>query len=598
MSTDGMKESNQEVIELKDESISLNALKIVMDFICTGDLHVNEENVFEVLATADHLQVTRVVQQCCDFLKREFIQKRLDLQNYCLLCTVTDRHGLKDLQEAVEHKMASEYKDICESEEFLTHIGADQLFSLLSRDVLSAPSERFVLKSVMQWIKHKKEERMAVAAKVLGAVRLGLVNIRVVIKELDKEEMQRVPEIHMLVYEALMYNFRPFHTSKFAVEKTKPRSISPVLVAIHPTASLKPSTDSEDRSQEGDPCPPKTMARHYFDAETKIWKPMPSVRLGEEIQSCFSAIVVGNHMYLAAQIKQSGRYVYSCSVIYRYHIVNNSWEILGYRDCACEFDSNFINHHCLLRSRIRWGRPPTFPGVQLCSVDHYIYAISESDPPHAQRYNSLANNDWESSGENLSFFNTSSNIKILTVAAVVLKSKIYVIQGCKRPMVVKQIYGIFRKRNYFPFHHRVHRWVDQPALVHCFDPEKNKWKQKASTCHPHFGSCLFVVNDRLCVAGGKISCHISRNRYNMPAPVEVYNEENNTWSVVRQKHIPPNNLGAVEIEGRVYFIINKFPIDSGIRIPPGEVLNHVSLKEWEKLAEVSSEAVLCYLPVL
>ena len=197
MFTAGMKESNQEVIELKDESISPHAFKIVMDSIYTGDLRVNKENVFEVLAAADHLQVTTVVEQCCDFLKREFIQLRLDLQNYCLLSTVADRHGLRDLQEAAEHKMASMFKDVCESEEFLTHIGADHLFSLLCRDDLAAPSETFIFKSVMQWIKHKKEERMAVAAKVIGAVCLGLVDIMVVIDELDTDEMQRVPQIHM-----------------------------------------------------------------------------------------------------------------------------------------------------------------------------------------------------------------------------------------------------------------------------------------------------------------------------------------------------------------------------------------------------------------
>jgi len=229
MFTHGMKESNQEVIELKDESISPDALKIVMDSIYTGDLRVNEENVFEVLAAADHLQVTSVVQQCCDFLKREFIQLRLDLHNYCLLSTVADRHGLRDLQEAAEKKMASMFKDICESEEFLSNVGADQLFNLLSRDDLSAPSETFVFKSVMQWIKHKKEERMAVAAKVIGAVRLGLVDIRVVIEELNTEEMQRDPEIHMLVYETSIYNNMPSHNSKFAEEKSKPRSTSSVI---------------------------------------------------------------------------------------------------------------------------------------------------------------------------------------------------------------------------------------------------------------------------------------------------------------------------------------------------------------------------------
>ena len=143
--TDGMKKSNQEVIELKDESTSPDALN-VMDSIYIGDLCVNEENVFEVLAAADHLQVTTVVQQCCDFLKKEFIQLRVDLHNYCLLSTVAHRHGLRDLQEAAEKKMASMYVDVCESEEFLSQVSADQLSSLLSRDDLNASSETFVFK--------------------------------------------------------------------------------------------------------------------------------------------------------------------------------------------------------------------------------------------------------------------------------------------------------------------------------------------------------------------------------------------------------------------------------------------------------------------
>ena len=142
---------------------------------------------------------------------------------------MANRHGLRDLQEAAEEKMASMFKDICESKEFLTHIDADQLLSLLSRDDLSAPSETFVFNSVMQWIKHKKEERMAVAAKVIGAVRLGLVDIRVVIEELNTEEMKRVPEIFMHLHEASLYNNMPSHNSKFALEKSKPRATSPVI---------------------------------------------------------------------------------------------------------------------------------------------------------------------------------------------------------------------------------------------------------------------------------------------------------------------------------------------------------------------------------
>ena len=142
-------------------------------------------------------------------------------------------------------------------------------------------------------------------------------------------------------------------------------------------------------------------------------------------------------------------------------------------------------------------------------------------------------------------------------------------------------------------------WYFQNADLHCFDPVKNEWEVKAKTCRRHYGSSLFVVNNTFYVAGGYDSTDTKRTYScpcGWPAHVEAYNEENNTWSVVEQKHIPPNNRIVVEIEGKVYFIINKFPVDSGIRIPPGE-LYPVHLVEWENLAKIASAAVLCYLPV-
>ena len=48
--------------------------------------------------------------------------------------------------------------------------------------------------------------------------------------------------------------------------------------------------------------------------------------------------------------------------------------------------------------------------------------------------------------------------------------------------------------------------------------------------------------------------------------------------------------------GGVYFIINKFPIDSGIRIPPREVYP-VYLGDWKNLANVDNNAALCYAPL-
>ncbi|KAJ7384516.1 hypothetical protein OS493_021145 [Desmophyllum pertusum] len=264
------------------------------------------------------------------------------------------------------------------------------------------------------------------------------------------------------------------------------------------------------------PLSPSQLDMKYFEVETKAWKPLPYMaQVIEGTKSCFSAEYVGYEV----------NYQINC----------------------------------------------------LCSVNDYVYAISESNLP-LQRY-SVANNNWQG-GANLSFFNTSDDKdKLTSVAAVVLKSKIYVIHGRKRNEVVQQ-----RRSN----------WVDKAAVVHCFDPAKNEWEQKASTCHPHFGSSIFVVNDRLCVADGNISYDYD---YGDPtgncAPVEVYDEENNTCSTAAQA---TNNYGSVEIEGRIYFILGSFAYDSGIRIGDDEVY-HVDIEDWEPICHHDTDAVFVYMPV-
>ena len=304
------------------------------------------------------------------------------------------------------------------------------------------------------------------------------------------------------------------------------------------------SVPEDDDDAEGieygayDPYSPQCLA-YYFDVEAKLWKPLPSVARLEVSYFCFCTERIGNYLFVAAHSRLN------INLIHRYDVVNNSWVELP----------KYGNNH-----RVEC----------LCSVGDYLYAISESNPP--QRY-SLTNNSWQG-GERLKVDEDKESL--ITVSATVMNSKMYVIYGYKK----RESDGIFSSS------------VIKPAVVYCFDPRYNVWTKLASTCHPHFESSLFVVNNRLCVAGGSIDDCPEHQ-----APVEVYDEGTNTWSVVPQKHIPPNNLGAVEIEGRVYFIINKFPVDSGIRIPPEEMYQ-VDLSDWENLAKVlDSGAVLCYLPV-
>ena len=340
-------------------------------------------------------------------------------------------------------------------------------------------------------------------------------------------------------------------------------------MAIHPTRDSRRETFVKERKTRGKieekavstkcstfPCHQSEDAlAQYFDVDTKLWKPLASVaQLGEITDVCYSAELIGNYQYIVTGVQQAKTmHEY---VVYRYHILNNTWEKLSKLE--------------IREIKVKSHSPPK---ICVCSVSEYLYVITQSNPP--QRYD-LSNNVWQA-GKELNC--PQDNGIFSSVAATVMNCKIYVING-----------------------YIEHGNVDKPAVVHCFDPEKNEWERKASTCHPHFGSSIFVVNNRLCVAGGSNSSmgfpfmsYLAVELGGHPS-VELYDKREDTWSVVEQKRIPHNNLGAFEIERRVYFLINNFPIDSGIRIPLEE--NYpVYLGEWENLAKVSENAVLCYLPV-
>ena len=278
----------------------------------------------------------------------------------------------------------------------------------------------------------------------------------------------------------------------------------------------------------------------YFDVETKVWTSLSPVTPHNNVTCCCYAESVGI-LFVGGKDSEG-------DCIYCYDIEMNSWE----------------------RQPHNLG---TVKGI--CTLDDFMYAIMHCNQL-PQRY-SFSKRQWQTFAKVGLISDNYYNI-FYNAGVAVLGEKVYVLYG---------------KRVRSNPHES---WNVQSAGLSCFDPLKNEWEVKATTGHPHFGSCLLVVNSKLYVAGGNVNINDYGNLGGNPALVEVFDEEKNTWSVVVQKHIPPNNLGAVEIEGRVYFIINKFPVDSGIRIPPGE-LYCVHLGGWENLAKIAPSAVLSYLPI-
>ena len=113
---------------------------------------------------------------------------------------------------------------------------------------------------------------------------------------------------------------------------------------------------------------------------------------------CICAKVVGNYLY--AVVTEKGSYSH---IMYRYHTVRNVWERLPH------FQNNYSRVDCMN------------------SVNENIFVFS--DYGLLQRY-SLAQNDWQY-GSKLPFLNKTDNDqgKLVTVTAVSMRSKIYVLHG-------------------------------------------------------------------------------------------------------------------------------------------------------------------------
>ena len=208
----------------------------------------------------------------------------------------------------------------------------------------------------------------------------------------------------------------------------------------------------------------------YFDVVAKVWKPLVST-VPSMATNFYHAVAVGSNLFVAGFSKDYRDY------IYRYDTERNVWD----------------------------AQPHTCGVIKnLCVLEDFMHAFSPDCNKVPQRYN-FAKCQWQTfakvgiTTDNYNYFHNNGT--------AVLNSKVYVFYGNK---VWETSTGSLYMKT---------------AVAYCFDPTKNEWETKARTCHPHFGSSLFVVNGKLYVAGGKVSIDGNYKPCGNPAPVEVFSEE-------------------------------------------------------------------------
>eukprot|EP01041_Mallomonas_annulata_P008338 gene8339-17169_t len=166
--TNSMKESELgTIVELKQ--VDEGCLDAIIKYIYNGSISLSDTNVLSMLDSANHLQLSRLVQKCCDFLFTN-----LDIDNCLNVHSISDTYSCLKLSKQVEMFIYRNFESITLSNEF-NEIAIEKLLKYLSNNQLTISNEEKLFHAIVKWISHDENNRIQYISKLLSSIRLELM---------------------------------------------------------------------------------------------------------------------------------------------------------------------------------------------------------------------------------------------------------------------------------------------------------------------------------------------------------------------------------------------------------------------------------------
>ena len=138
----------------------------LIEFIYSGALHIDNQNVMEVLATADYLQIDVAKNICFDHLVAN-----IALDNWCNVLYAYDLYQNGLLWKEVCLFVGPNLRSVSPSKEF-KDLSKNMLIAIIKDLNKGITDESAVFEAVMHWIKNDEDERKNNLVELLGLVDL------------------------------------------------------------------------------------------------------------------------------------------------------------------------------------------------------------------------------------------------------------------------------------------------------------------------------------------------------------------------------------------------------------------------------------------
>ncbi|NXE54197.1 KLHL4 protein, partial [Casuarius casuarius] len=489
MFTNDVREAKQE--EIKMEGVDPDALKALVRYAYTGILELKEDTIESLLAAACLLQLSQVIEVCCNFL-----MKQLHPSNCLGIRSFGDAQGCTELLKVAHTYTMEQFTEVIKNQEFLL-LPANEIAKLLSSDDINVPDEEAIFQALMMWVRHDLQNRQRDLGMLLSYIRLPLLPPQL-LADLENSPMFADDlECQKLLMEAMKYHLLPERRSMMQSPRTKPRkSTVGALYAVGGMDATKGTTTIEK-----------------YDLRTNSWVQIGTMN-GRRLQ--FGVAVIDNKLYIVGG--RDG--LKTSNIVECFNPITKVWTIMP----------PMSTHRHGLGVAMLEGPMYAVGGHDGWS---YLNTVERWDP-QARQWNYVA----------------SMSTPRSTVGVAALNSKLYAVGGrdgssclksmeCFDPHTNKwSICASMSKRRggvgvatYNGFLYAV-GGHDAPASNHCsrlsdcverYDPKTDAWTTVAPLSVPRDAVGICPLGDRLYAVGGY-------DGHTYLDTVESYDAQNNEWT--------------------------------------------------------------------
>ncbi|XP_055014873.1 kelch-like protein 4 isoform X1 [Boleophthalmus pectinirostris] len=489
MFTSDVREAKQE--EIKMEGVDPEALRSLVQFAYSGVLELKEETIESLLAAACLLQLSQVIQVCCNFL-----MKQLHPSNCLGIRSFADAQGCTDLLNVAHNYTMEHFLEVIQNQEFLL-LPTVEIVKLLSSDDINVPDEETIFQALMLWVRYDVQHRQRDLGVLLSNIRLPLLPPQLLADLENNKMFSDDLECQKLLMEAMKYHLLPERRPMFQSPRTKPRkSTVGALYAVGGMDATKGFTTIEK-----------------YDLRTNTWVQV-GVMNGRRLQ--FGVAVIENKLYVVGG--RDG--LKTTNMVECYNPISKVWSTMP----------PMSTHRHGLGIAVLEGPMYAVGGHDGWS---YLNTVERWDP-QARQWNYVA----------------SMSTPRSTMGVTALNGKLFAVGGrdgssCLRSMecfdphtnkwsmcapMTKRRGGVgVATYNNFLYAVGGH---DAPASNHCsrlsdcverYDPKTDTWTTVSPLSVPRDAVGVCLLGDRLYAVGGYDGqCYLNT--------VESYDAQNNDWS--------------------------------------------------------------------